>query len=347
MSAVFEKGAMASLLTKLGYPNEAVIVVAIFLAYLVVFTCGMRTKRDKRQILVRTVIPALSEQFYRVEETRGDGLNELTCYATGRRGCRSATGKIRLKNAHDLLSFVLLDRIFMNENRFLLQIDFVPGETACPFVYAIVHTKALAGFLAFSPDVRAFAQKMPLESLPKSLVCHTENRDCVVLTPRMTLAMRRAETMFRYLHISDQIDLFDLDPPDRGIRLCTRLPETFEEQSLLRELILATCELVDVVSVGSIFPNNEAREAAIQARVRVNASLSRLPAPVDSLGLMQQFLFTQSVERRYSPTTTPVAAVASATISVHPPSPTSHATTGMGSFGVGGDLASSSSKKHD
>ena len=271
-------------------PTEfAACLMVVF--YVIAFLLGMREKQRKRQFLHHVIMPALAKQFYSVTETNGDGLNELACYATGRRGCRSAMANIRLCNSHDFFSFFLLDRLTGNENRILIGIDFLPEDSISPLVYCVVHNLVSKSFLASSPDVRAFARQMPLGYLPKSLVCITENRECLLLTPRMVQALRGAEQFFRYLHISDQIDLLDLDPPDRGIRLCARLPQTEEESQALQELILATCELVDVVvSDEAIFPNREARESAISARMRVRVALSRdlFPAISATHSIMEQ-----------------------------------------------------------
>jgi Protein of unknown function (DUF1682) len=162
-----------------------------------------------------------------------------------------------------------------NEDKFILTIDFLASDPLCPFVYAILHNRVSKSFLAMTPDVRAFTKQMPLESLPKTLVCMTENRDCVILTTRLIQALRQNEDSLRYLHISDQIDLTDIDPPDRGIRLCCLLPQVEEDAESFQELILAVCDLTDVVCTDAIFPTIEARESAIAARMRVRDILAR------------------------------------------------------------------------
>ena len=253
----------------------------LFVLYLAVFINGMRSRQAKKDLMESILIPCLSKQFHQVSLTEEDGLNELAYYATGRRSCRSCLAKIRLKNSHDLLYFFLIDRFQQNEHRILLSIDFFPEETISPFVYSLTRVgRVHSAFISASPDVRAYAKQMPLGYLPKSLICMTENKECLLLTSRAIQAIRAAEDIFRYLHVSDQIDLTELDAPERGIRLCCRLPETELEFALLEELIHATCELADVIverddSDLTVYPTRESRDEAITARMRVRLALAR------------------------------------------------------------------------
>jgi len=251
------------------------IAVGLLVVYSLTFAFGMRKKRRKLAVLKEIIMPALQSQFYSVEETFSDSLSELACYGSGRRNCRSVLARIQLRNSHDFLSLLLLDQLFQNEDRMLISIDFLPRDNPCPLVYCVVHSKFSRSFLASAPDVRAFCKTMSVAFLPESLVCMTENRECVLLTPRIVQAIRRCEDIFRYLHISDQIDVTDLDPPDREIRLCTSLPKSQKQTESLEELIISTCELVDVLVSNSVFPSDDAKDVALAARMRVRVALNR------------------------------------------------------------------------
>jgi flagellar biosynthesis/type III secretory pathway M-ring protein FliF/YscJ len=54
-----------------------ILVVVFIVLYGVVFAYGMSRKRRMRRLLEEVIKPTLKKQFLQVEDTFGDGLNEL------------------------------------------------------------------------------------------------------------------------------------------------------------------------------------------------------------------------------------------------------------------------------
>jgi hypothetical protein len=258
-----------------------ICAVSLGVAYLICYVYGWRRREWKRRLTNECIKPALEKQYFSVSDSWTTSFCEIVCYATGRRTSRSCLAKIKLKESQDFLHFIFFDWFQRNEDRIGIKIDFNPEDSLSPIVYMLAQSSFTKMFTDVAPDVKMFTTRMALGYLPKSIVCMTENRECVVLTSRIISAIRHAESIFRCLHISDQMELIEQDPPDRGIVLWTSFPKTTEEQNALHELIVATCELSDLIVEKSdtdltVYPTTESKQIALAKRMRARFILAKM-----------------------------------------------------------------------
>mmetsp|Transcript_6595 Transcript_6595/g.12181 ORF Transcript_6595/g.12181 Transcript_6595/m.12181 type:complete len:367 (-) Transcript_6595:74-1174(-) len=268
--------------------REVTLVVVV---YFLVYLAGWRTNKALATNWMRATSAGFKREFKEIGVCKGreetsrveiqghkptkdamyiDGPQRFQFYATGRKHCQGCLVTLDLKPRQDFLS-LLYSLFYFWEDTLFIDVP-VSEPTMLPFVFSIVRRVDLDFTFRTMQDVSRFARKVPLELLPRSLVCLT---DCSELVPHFLTAdvvkvFVSLQDYIEQIHLSDQNALSGYGPEvshPRALRFRFRLPGSAEKCQVVMDLVYT---FIDLVATAQMSQNAilQAENARAESKVR-------------------------------------------------------------------------------
>lgn len=208
-----------------------------------------------------------------------DGARTFRFYASGRELCHSILVQLELKPRQDLLSLAY-SLFYRWEDTIFVDVPMANSKMP-PFVFSIVRDVDVKFCWKSMIDIALFTREVPLELLPRNLVCLTDCSELVphLLTPKVVRILFDFRDEIELVHFSDQNSHSGFGPNSiyaKALRFRFKFPKRVQDSAKLMQLVFDCIDLVGSVDL-SPMALADAKAARRKAKGKIAALVQQKP----------------------------------------------------------------------
>jgi hypothetical protein len=219
------------------------------------------------------------ERPFRSRLLEADGARNYRFYASGRVLCHSILVELDLKPRQDLLSLAY-SFFYRWEDTVYVDVPMVDARMG-PFVFSLVRNIDITFCRKTMIDIALFTREVPLELLPRNMVCMTDCSELVpqLLTPTVVRILSDFQDEIELVHLSDQNSHSGFGPNcvyAKALRFRFKLPKNLQASAKLMRLVFIIIDLVGSVELSPI-ALADAKAARKRSKNKIAALVQQKP----------------------------------------------------------------------